>query len=289
MIDRQFPQSLARILATLILGIVLVGSTSNADDSLASLPSVELGGQAVSLPPPTFADGMSEEEQAVALKQVAGRHSLDRFTKKSIVSPFTLKRETIKDSDGNRIGHRIDVWFVAHGPLDAIADEGMLASMAETSDADDSAGNALTEAQLKSRGIDLPASDEHSTTGYYRFEAPVLDRVIVSGVVHAISTSTESSHRGSVELAEPFSGDDEFPNRWRHAKSDDDSDHAYSGLAAYAKATRLIGHDGAIVIECHAVVHEPSDWFGGPNLLGSKLPLAVQDAVRKFRRALGKK
>ena len=40
-------------------------------------------------------------------------------------------------------------------------------------------------------------------------------------------------------------------------------------------------------VECHIVFAEPEAWFGGKNLLRSKLPLAVQDEdVRSSRRKL---
>jgi hypothetical protein len=34
------------------------------------------------------------------------------------------------------------------------------------------------------------------------------------------------------------------------------------------------------------IFDEPNGWFGGANLLRSKLPLVIQDEVRNFRRRL---
>jgi hypothetical protein len=45
---------------------------------------------------------------------------------------------------------------------------------------------------------------------------------------------------------------------------------------------------GAMLIEYHSVFEQPSGWFGGRDRLRSKLPLAVQDEVRTFRRKLKK-
>jgi hypothetical protein len=39
-------------------------------------------------------------------------------------------------------------------------------------------------------------------------------------------------------------------------------------------------------VEFHLVLSEPRDWFDGRNLFKAKLPLAMQDRVRSFRRAL---
>jgi hypothetical protein len=61
-------------------------------------------------------------------------------------------------------------------------------------------------------------------------------------------------------------------------------------MGQYLKVTALVDADdkpnGKLFIEAHMVFHEPQGWFGGANLLGSKLPLAVQDNVREFRRLL---
>ena len=43
---------------------------------------------------------------------------------------------------------------------------------------------------------------------------------------------------------------------------------------------------GAVLVEYHLVFEEPQGWFGGSNLLRSKLPLVCQDGVRKFRRRM---
>ncbi len=58
----------------------------------------------------------------------------------------------------------------------------------------------------------------------------------------------------------------------------------YSGAGFYAKVTRLKEPEGALFVEYHQVFQEPKAWFGGANLLRSKLPLLAQDSVRDFRR-----
>ncbi|MCS7305572.1 MAG: hypothetical protein NZ602_10755, partial [Thermoguttaceae bacterium] len=40
---------------------------------------------------------------------------------------------------------------------------------------------------------------------------------------------------------------------------------------------------GALFIEHHHLFAEPNQWFGGKNFLRSKLPLAIQETVRKLR------
>lgn len=251
---------------------------------------VDIGGQSVSLPEPSFDDAMDADRQEQVLGEVAGKYPLDLFLRDSIVAPFRLERENIKNQQGERVGHRVDVWFVVHGSLQTIRDGKLFESMLDVTaeaDNDPDTGSALSDEQLAARGIKTPAGDGGGR-GFYRFSVDVIDRVRVEGVVLADIQSTESSHFASVFLDDRFAEDQEFPNRWRPRGSDAAVAFPYRGLAAYAKATRLRGHDGAILVECHAVVHEPREWFNGPNLLSSKLPLVTQDTVRKFRRAIGK-
>ncbi|MGI9471566.1 MAG: hypothetical protein ACR2NZ_08550 [Rubripirellula sp.] len=253
----------------------------------SALQSVNLGDVQVTLPEPTFSDSLDASAEQAALKTAAGKYPLDRFTRESIVSPFTLSRESIKDSNGVRIGHRVDLWFVAHGSLSAIRDEDLFGTMLETDEDEPGSGTEITEEELASRGLKL--ENELFEEAYYRFAAPILDQVRVRGVVHGLSQSTERSHFASVTIADCFDDDEDYPNLWEHIKDDTPSPLAYTGFAGYAKATQLQTVADAVLVECHAVLHEPVAWFKSPNLLSSKLPLVTQDTVRSFRRALAKR
>ena len=225
------------------------------------------------------------------VEDIAGKYGLARFTKKSIVAPFTLRRQTVKNGAGERVGHQVDLWFVAHGDLDSIRSQDLFAAMMESKDSDPlSDGNLIAEEELTKRGLKIPpAADDTSPppVAYYRFAGQVLDRVIVEGVIRRISVATDESLIASIALEEAFNQDDVYPNQWRHIGSETPG-KAYAGYGGYAKATRLKGSDGALLIELHVVMHEPREWFGGANLLGSKLPIAVQNGVRRFRRTLAK-
>ncbi len=62
--------------------------------------------------------------------------------------------------------------------------------------------------------------------------------------------------------------------------------HPYNQAASYTKLTSLKFMPEALLIEIHILFTEPQEWFGGRNMLRSKLPPLVQDGVRKFRRRL---
>jgi hypothetical protein len=92
-----------------------------------------------------------------------------------------------------------------------------------------------------------------------------------------------------------FAGDAKYPNEWQSIARDDagklqyGSWKAYQGLGAYAKATELKAPRGAILVEYHMRFDEPRGWFQGANVIRSKLPIIVQDNVKKLRRKLAEK
>jgi hypothetical protein len=263
---------------------------SAADDH----DTIRLGEVSVRLTPFNMPDGLDADQQREILETVAGKYTTDRFTRDSMVAPFHLRQETIRDDQGTRVGHRVDLWFVAHGDLDAIESQDLLATVLGDLDSDRyGIGRRLTEQELSGRPIPRrPGRAEDSATlvAFHRFSLPVLDRIIIEGVIRETTSSSPTSRTATIALEEAFREDAEYPNQWRALDDEKDSPpHAYSGYAARAKATKLAPYGDAILIECHAVVHEPVQWFRGANLLGSKLPIAVQNAVRSFRRTLAKR
>ena len=280
-------RAFALLLTAFAMGIWLDESSGQGRESL----SVAIDEVTTPLPAPSMADGLDADQQSSVLKQVAGKYSLARFCKNSIVAPFRLERVTIKNAEGDRIGHQIDLWFVAYGDFDAIQNKNMFAELVDSDDSAEGDGEELSEQELETRGVTTASTGgdgRQESIGYYRFSTPVLDRVIVEGVVRGASISSTVSHFASVRLAEEFNGDAEYPNQWRHTGDQDAGATPYSGYSACAKATKLAGYENGILIECHAVVSEPKEWFGRANLLSSKLPLAVQNTVRRFRRTLSK-
>jgi hypothetical protein len=90
-----------------------------------------------------------------------------------------------------------------------------------------------------------------------------------------------------------FQNDKQYPNIWRHINVVEEeeklgSPQPYTGMAGYVLVTKLPEPAGALLVEMHFLLHEPPTWFGGRNLLRSKLPTLIQDNVRSFRRKLTK-
>lgn len=259
---------------------------------------VTLGsGQVVRLPKPTMPDGLSAKEQKAIVAKVADKYSLDQFMKNVAVAPYVLDVNATGEGGGEHRGQQIDFYFVAYGTLDAVTDSDLLTGLAGESegtgpDAPPPSARALTDDELKARGLP-PASASASDPTYLMIDVPILERVRLGGVGQGVQYKTGAAVLGAMKLDEGFAKDPKFPNAWRPILRDKlgkrtlGSSTPYSGLGGYMKVTKLAEPAGAVFIECHMVFDEPRGWFNGANLLRSKLPLIVQDTVRKFRRKLG--
>jgi hypothetical protein len=282
---------------TLLLAIASLCQAAEHNAMLDDLleHGVSIGNARVQLPAPTLSDGLNARQQQQALSPITDdNHSLDALVRKAVVAPFVL-RITSEPNAGQGRPRRVDLWFVAHGDFDRLSDEDFLKHQvgAETKSQQGgslSEGELLTEDQLRARNIAI-VSDERFLTVHLE----LFDRVDVRGTMQArLSRGTESVTLAGT-LDPGFEQDSEFPNAWRSRTLNDVGRviigpvRPYAGAAWYCKATKLQQPPGAVFFEYHIVFDEPEGWFNGANLLRSKLPLVVQDGVRKFRRRFGEK
>jgi len=259
------------------------------------------GAECVRLPPPELPDGLDAAAQAEVLARIAGpNRRVEELLRDSIVAPLVLSMDQRETAPGRRPMRSVDLWFVAHGKLDRLDSEEALQRFAQRleKEADDDSASQrgfLSAEQLQRRGI--RAEDGDNRRERYIFGGFALfDRVYVRATQRVVVTRAEESVRVAGAIDPRFTADAEFPNTWQPlAKTADASGQfrfekgparPYESAGFYAKATRLRQPDGALLIEYHLVFDEPEEWFGGATLLRSKLPMAAQDAVRKFRRSL---
>ncbi len=248
------------------------------------------------LPAPTLADGLDRDAQHRIVTRVAGHHGWDRFTRDSVVAPFTLQIHSLKDAQGGRIGHSVDLWFVAHGSLEALPEEQLVREFLQPETQKNTSGGKGKElgvAELARNGIIV-----QETAGlrekFIHGALPLLERVRVAGTCHVAYARTEQSLLMAWELDEQFAADDKLQGGWQAIESDDlgrkklGPVQTYRGYGGYGKITRLTDPERALFVECHVVFHEPREWFTGSNLLRAKMPLLIQESVRKFRRRLKK-
>jgi hypothetical protein len=251
----------------------------------------------VRLPQPTLSDGMSADEQRKAIEGIPDcGHSWEDLTRKSAVAPFVFKLSTDSDRP-DAVGRRIDLWFVAYGSMKVVQSEEFLArlfkSVTSESDPDNSShSRALTETELARRGLTFPKGAD--TPRFTASEFTLLDRVHLNATTRNLAAAGDESILSATILDPHFAHDPEVPNQWRPINRDDSGGrtigpaHPYAGYGAYAKVTRLADPPGAMFIEYHAAFAEPTDWFNGTNLLGSKLPIVATHIVRSLRRGLEK-
>jgi hypothetical protein len=289
---------LPRWISSWLAAGLIVASTAAADviEGLVTRGVPFQSGAAVVLPKPQMPDGLARDEQQRVLAKAAGKHPLDRFTRQSVVAPFSFEITSVDDASGKRQGQRVDFCFVAYGSLAEIIDQDLFGDLASTGESgqDESAhasARTLTPEELRARKL-APEKTAGREESYVLVDLPILNRVQLRGIGHALREKRAKSMVAGITLDEQFRDDRQFANTWSPisrgaaGKLTVGKPSVYSGLGGYIKVTELDEPAGALFVECHLAFDEPEAWFGGKNLLRSKLPLVLQDNVRTFRRKL---
>ena len=254
----------------------------------------------VKIAAPTMADGLDAAAQRELIKRIAGpTRQIDRLMRNSIVAPFVLEIGRADTKDGQTPTRTVDVWFVAYGGLDQFASEEFLDRMVKEAESDQKSKLPLTrgllsDKEMQQRNLAVADTDDRRQRYCYSTFA-LFDRVLISATRQVVVTRQKDSVLLASIVDPRFTDDADYPNRWRSIAWDEYGKHtlgpadSYVSAGFYAKVTRLKEPAGALLIEHHHVFAEPQGWFHGKNLLRSKLPLVVQDAVRKLRRKLREK
>jgi hypothetical protein len=286
-----------------LLGCTLVVVLGTAPDNPLYKQLTEEGvcrrgtAECVKLPPPEMADGLSAAEQRAVIARIAGpTRRVDDLLRDSVVAPFVLRLGDAPTTPGGRPMRTIDLWFVAHGDLDRLDSEESLGELAEKLEKDSAkelpeVRGMLTAEQLRARGIEVVETERrkerfvHATTGLF-------DRVLLSATHRLVVTRGEESMLAAGAIDPRLTGDADYSNQWRplrrlpSGKFEQGEATPYEASGFYAKVTKLKDPAGALWIEYHQAFDEPEGWFEGTGLLRARLPMAVQDGVRSFRRRL---
>jgi len=251
----------------------------------------------VKVKPPSMADGLDAAAQREVISQVAGpRRRVADLIRESVVAPFVLRIEQVSTGDGEPPMRSVDVWFVAYGRLEQFTSKESLEELADTAVSSKKSRlpvikGVLNDEQLRERGLSAEES-ENRTERYFYSTFALFDRVQLSATRRVVVTSGPESVLVAATIDPRFTTDADYPNQWRPVKRNQLGQielgpaHPYESAGFYAKVTRLAEPEGALFIEYHQLFCEPIEWFDGANLLRSKLPMMVQDAVRKLRRKL---
>lgn len=276
---------------TVLLALLALGQSSAASHVDANPVYRRLiedgvfeGKPAGRLPQPTMADGLDAAAQRKILDTLgAPRHDFESLTRDSIVAPHLADIHTVKSGDPERPLQSIQFWFVAHADMQTMSDKAFLDSLLT---AEDSEGDTLDAAKLKSRGIKIEDAERES---YGQIIFPLLKKVRLYATGHSYWSRTADSLLTASMVDARFRNDHEFPNQWRpilNRDGDLGDPEPYTGAGLYMKITQLHQPAGSVFVECHIRGVEPRGWFRGRNLLRSKLPPAIQSQVRTARKQM---
>jgi hypothetical protein len=285
----------------ILIGLLLIPQLARAQDidhlkENDILQTLQTGsvkssaGVVTTLPEFALPDGLDAAGQRAAIEKIGERNRpVDALLRKSVTAPFVLK---ITDAQPDTTMRRIDLWFVVHGQLEKVSDRKFLERhVKEEKEGPVQMAFLLEPDELKTRGIELkprPGLDER----YAHTHVSLFDRVYVTATGHGMETRNDESIVVASILDDRFAGDNDYANQWSPVERTPDGklevgdSHPYSGSGSYLKATKLKEPAGAVFVEYHIVFDEPEGWFNGANVLRTKLPILVQDQVRKFRRRL---
>ena len=247
-------------------------------------------GQTQKLPPPIVRANMTADEQRRSLESLVGKTRMPQFLRNSQVARHQLKVPTLgKLADGATV-RGLDLAFVVYADLKQVQDQ----QFGDPSAKPDDGGFETYFEPLEQPPEDADAIEWAKTPRLYRYRFPLIDKVIVSGLLEGQAVVEDEVVVQTIISPVDRLQDETAPTVWRAiprgAKTDAQlgAPGPFRGVAGYLQATQLKFQPGAVLVEVHTVYVEPEGWFGGRNLLASKLPIALQDSVRKFRRALAK-
>jgi hypothetical protein len=245
----------------------------------------------VKLPEPTMPDGLNAAAARAKIDGIPARHvPVEELLRKSVVAPLVFEFREVEAADPRAPVHGVDVWFAAYGDLEPLGREKFLDEIFSENRRDVTL-HVLSPAELAERQICLTAAAEQHER-YVHSVLPVMDRVQLSVTSRSFRSRTTQSLVFAAALDPRFNTDQAFSNCWRPLTLDAAGGKElgtplpYQGAASYLKVTRLAEPRGALLVEYHLLFVEPKAWFGGANLLRSKLPILIQSQVRTFRRQL---
>lgn len=239
-------------------------------------------GQKVLVQKPTMADGLGAEEQQAIVAKIAGRAFRPRdLLQESRFAPYILQIDDTPSSNKENPTRTINFWFVAYGDIGVITTQKFLDSL---EDPNSDEWTELKPADLEKRKITI-TEEFKDREGYGHTKFDFIDKVQIQAVTRSLWSKTDESLLIASIVDTRFRDDAQFPNRWQSLNFGKPvgEPQPYSSAGYYVKFTRMAEPAGALFVEAHIVYTEPHGWFGGANLLRSKLPPIVQREVRDLR------
>ena len=229
--------------------------------------SVTIGGVTVRLAEPSLA---SVDNVRSKIESVIGGRRYRDFARDSVFAPVHIKLSYVENDQGRRVGHRVHVALIVQEKLENLQSETYVRQLFPEDSSADEVAEAVSAENLKLRNV----TDAGDQVQYRRLQTRLLERVQLDCVVRFQMEAGSDYHRID------FRVDDRFDNRWNSR----DKSGSYKGLRGWIYTSPT--DEGTVFVEVRLLFSEPEDWFQGSNFLRSKLPLALQEVARDFRRKL---
>ncbi len=250
--------------------------------------------QPVHLPASTLSADMSDAQRTPALERLAGKLEWNRFVRDAVTAPVMVDIEAIDAGDGERLGLLVHNAFVAHATLDTLHDSELMQQLfGRPSSNQESAGvvtEELSSEELSRLGFAEPAA---SSDSFAYLELPLLNQVIVRGVIRIQKRQRAGAIEFAWRLDERFNSVEKYASRWTKLERNEvgklfeGESFPYAGFGGWLGAYQLqVDEPSPLLIESQMLLREPTEWFAGSNFLRSKLPLSLQENARTFRRKL---
>ena len=263
------------IFAAITIAAMLL-DVASAQQSPAALgvmetPIANLEGAEFPWPTIEMADGLSAKEQEKVFSQVGLRAS--DVTKNSVVARVKISPKKKLKVDGGAF-RQYSYYFGVYGTMSKLQDKKLLGAIF-------GAGK-----QGGGRSLGEEGDDQYDFSN----QEEVLDKLnleLVTRSNHHTSRADDDSVLSLLSASHVVGTDpkEQEKTTWASVKTPDEK-HPYLGMGVLMKATPVVDTPDCLFVEIHLVFFEPTDWFGGKNLMGSKLPIVIQDQVRSLRRGL---
>jgi hypothetical protein len=285
-------------------GSLLLGQEADLFSELSSQGLEFTSDLRVPLPGPTLQPEMDQAARLAAVRALAGKLEWERFTRDSVSAPIMIDIEMLADSAGQRLGLAVHNAFIAHAAMGQLRDTQAMQQIfgkpeSATGDHVQVVIRELPKQELRELGF-LPQADSPATFAY--LELPLLNKVIIAGVMRIEKRERDGAIEFYWRLDPNFNQHEAYASRWIQLERNSvgrlmrGDSFPYSGCAGFTGVYELNStlnspHDdatsaGKLLIESRLLLREPQEWFAGSNFLRSKLPSAMQENARSFRRTL---
>lgn len=250
------------------------------------------GAQFVALPEPKLNVQASLAEKEAILENIAGKVGWKRFSAKSINASVRIEVEELIDANGQRTGYRILSSYVIYCSREKLENRDLLESSFGKPKAPDDPKRKLDQLALKLLDEGKFDTDDKSKQ-YLWIELPLLKKVLIRAVLVAENSRADDVFQLTWGVDSRFNQDSgEYHNRWSKLTTNklgrivEGETQPYQGMGGKMSVTPTGLEPDQWLIESVLVIHEPDEWFGSGQYLRSKLPAALQESAKSFRRKL---